>query len=188
MKKIFGTLLILAVMLTSTVAMAASRETTYEGADLSTIKRLAVALPMYYRVETAEPTFEEFTNIIFDASKVAHGYVISYDEIAANIKRDTGVDIKSLSNEEALKTYNDNIAKYADAFIVVTVINSHQAVQFFFDVKDAQSKNFVYGLRYGTRSIGKNSNDYKKACETFYKKFDKAIDKSIKKAQKNNKD
>ena len=100
MKKFFVALLMLAVMLTSTVAMAAYRETITENANIASIKRLAIAFPKYFKSEIAEPTAEEFTQIIFDASRAARCYVISYDEIADNIQRDTGVDITSLPVEE----------------------------------------------------------------------------------------
>lgn len=181
MKKIFSVLLLLAVMLTSTVAMAAFKETVTEGADIASIKRLAVALPMHYKVEDAEPTLEEFTQVIFNASRAARCYVISYDEIAANIQRDTGVDIKNLQDTEARQNYNANISKYADAFVVVTTANNSNKVQFFFEIFDAKTGELVYLLTTQSGSIGKNSKDYGKACEDFYKKFDSAAEKSLKK-------
>lgn len=188
MKKIFSTLLLLAVMLTSTVAMAAFKETVSEGADIASIKRLAVALPMHYKVEETEPTVEEFTQIIFDASRAARCYVISYDEIAANIQRDTGVEIKNLQEEESRKIYKDNVSKYADAFVIVTTANNGKKVQFFFEIFDAKSGELVYILTTQNGTIGKNSKDYGKACEDFYKKFDSAAEKNLKEQQKKNKD
>lgn len=187
MKKIFTTLLLLAAMLTSTVAMAAYNETVTEGADIASIKRLAVALPMHYKVEETEPTFEEFIKIIFDASKAARCYVISYDEIAANIQRDTGVDIKNLNDADSRKTYNANISKYADASVIVTTANNGKKPQFFFEVYDAKSGELVYLLTTQSSEIGKNSKDYGKACEDFYKKFDAAAEKNLKDQQKKNK-
>jgi hypothetical protein len=188
MKKFFSAVLILAVFLTSTVAMAAFKEEITEGADIASIKRLAVAMPMHYKVEDAEPTTEEFTTIIFDASKAARCYVISYDEIAANIMRDTGVDIKSLQYADARKAYDANISKYADAFVVVTTANNSKKIQFFFEVYDAKnSDEVVYYLTSQSGSIGKNSKDYRKACEDFYKKFDAAAEKNLKEQQKKNK-
>ena len=187
MKKIFTTLLMLAVMLTSTVAMAAYKETVTEGADIGMIKRLAVALPMHYKIEDTEPTVEEFTQIIFDAGKVARCYVISYNEIASNILRDTGVDIKALSESEARKVYNQNISNYADASVIVTTANNGKKPQFFFDIFDAKSGEMVYRLTTQSSVIGKNSKDYGKACEEFYKKFDATAEKSIKESGKKNK-
>ena len=188
MKKFFATILMLAIFLTSMVAMAAFKEEVTEGADIASIKRLAVALPMHYKVEDAEPTLEEFTKIIFDASKAARCYVISYDEIATNIQRDTGVDIKSLQPADSRKNYAANISKYADAFVVVSTANNSKRIQFFFEVFDAKSGDLVYYLTTQSNSIGKNSKDYGKACEDFYKKFDAAAEKNLKDQQKKNKD
>ena len=187
MKKIFTALLLLAVMLTSTVAMAAFKEEVTEGADIASIKRLAVAFPMHYKVEEAEPDTEEFIKIIFDASKAARCYVISYDEIAANIQRDTGVDIKSLQVEDSRKSYNANISKYADAFVIVTTANNGKKPQFFFEVYDAKSGGLVYLLTTQSSEIRKNSKDYGKACENFYRRFDAAAEKNLKDQQKKNK-
>ena len=187
MKKFFTVMLMLAVMLTSTVAMAAFRETIEEGADIGSIKRLAVAIPRIYKVEDAEPTASEFTQIIFDAGKVARCYVISYDEIAANIQRDTGVDIKALNNEEAQKIFAQNVSKYADAFVNVTVANGTKKPQFFFDVFDAKTGELAYTLTTQSGEIGKNAKDYGKACENFYKRFDEAAEKSIKDSGKKSK-
>ena len=187
MKKIFSALLLLAIFLTSTVAMAAFKEEVTEGADIASIKRLAVTLPMHYKAEDTEPERAEFTQIIFNASKAARCYVISYDEIAANIARDTGVDIKNLQDVDARKTFNANISKYADAYILVTTANNSKKVQFFFEVYDAKSNELVYLLTTQSSEIGKNSKDYGKACENFYKKFDAAAEKNLKDQQKKNK-
>ena len=184
MKKIFATLLMLAVMLTSTVAMAAFKEDVAEDADIAAIKRLAVALPMHYKSEDAEPTVEEFTRIIFDASKVARCYVISYEDIARNIKNDTGVEIESLQEEDARKAFSASVGKYADAYVVVTTANNNKKPQFFFQVFDAKSGDLLYVLTTQGGGIGKNSKDYGRACEDFYKKFDAAAEKNLKDAQK----
>ena len=187
MRKIFCTVLMLAIFLTSTVAMAAYKEDVTEGADIASIKRLAIALPQHYKVEDTEPSLEEFEQIIFNASKAARCYVISYDEIAANIKRDTGVDIKNLQDLDARKTYNDNIAKYADAFVTVTTANNSKKIQFFFEVQDAKNAELVYLLTTMSSDFGKNLKGYTKACEDFYKKFDAAAEKNLKEQQKKNK-
>lgn len=184
MKKILCTMLMLAALLISTTALAAYRETISEGADLGAVKRLAVALPDYYQTESVEPAFDDFIKIIFDASKSSRLYVISYDEIAANIQRDTGVDIKALDVLESRRVYDENISKYADASVRVSVANNPKKVQFFFDVQSAADGNLMYILTTQSGSIGKNSKDYLKACEEFYSRFGSAIDKSLKDAKK----
>ena len=183
MKKFFCSLLTLAVLLISATTLAASKETIPANADLTAVKRLAVALPMHYKTATAEPTVAELTQIMFDASKSTRFYVISYDEIAANIQRETGVDIKALSDLEARKIFAANIARYADAFVTVTTINSEDDVQLYFEVQNAANGEFLYVLT-SKGGIGKNSADYLKACENFYSKFNSAVEKQLKAARK----
>ena len=185
MKKIFSLLIFAAMILTTTAAFAtAYREDVTEGADIASIKRIAIALPQHFKAEDTEPTLEEFTQSVFDASKVARCYVISYDEILANIRKDTGVDVKSLSDSEAEKTFKDTVSKYADAYLVVTTANNSKRTQFFFEVRNSQSGELVYVLTSQSSDWGKNAKDYKKACEDFYKKFDAAAEKNLKDQQK----
>ena len=185
MKKFFTTLLMLAILLTSTVAMAAFKEDITEGVSINSIKRLAVALPMHYKVEATEPTFGEFTQIIYDAGQVATNYqVISYDNIAADIMQDTGIDIKFLQDEDSRKVYNEHIANYADAYVVVTTANNNKRTQFFFEVYDAKSGELIYLLTTQNRFNGKTAKGYQKSCEEFYTKFDAAGQNEIKEAQK----
>lgn len=184
MRKIFSSLLLLALMLISTAAFAAYKETIPEGADIAAVKRLAIALPMHYKVEEAEPTTEEFTKLIFEASKVARCYVISYEEVAENILKDTGVDIRQLDDLDSRKVFNENVGKYADAFLTVTTANNSKKVQFFFEVQNAQSRDYIYIFTSQSGTIGKNSKDYLKACESFFKRFDSAAEKSLKDAKK----
>ena len=185
MKKIFSVLLMLAVMLTSTVVFAAFKEDITEGAKLDRYQRLAVALPMHFKSEATEPTLTEFTNIIFDASsRNSNRFIISYNDIANNIMRDTGVDIVSLQDEKSRQIYKENIAKYADAYVVVTTANNIQKTQFFFEVFDAKTGELVYNLSIQGGGLKKTSKDYGSACGDFYRKFDLAAKIQIKEAEK----
>lgn len=187
MKKIFCSLLILATLLISATALAAYRENIPENADLTAVKRLAIALPMHYKTEDAEPTLEEFTQIVFDASKSSRIYVISYEDIAASILKDTGVDITALSDLESRRIFNENVANYADAFLTVTTANNSKKVQFFFEVQKATGDQLLYLLTTQSGEIGKNSKDYLKACENFYSRFNAAIEKNLKDSSKKKK-
>lgn len=184
MKKLFGTLILIAALIVSNVSFAAYKETVVEGADIGAVKRLAVALPMHYKTEDTEPSLEDLTSIMFNASRVARCYVISYDEIAANIQRDNGVDIKTLGDMDSRKIYDENVGKYADAQVTVTTANNGKNTQFFFEVRNAASNEFMYVYTLQSREIGKDLKGYTKACENFYKAFDAAAEKSIKDAQK----
>ena len=187
MKKIFSVLIFAALILTSVSAFAAFEEKTTEGADIASVKRIAVALPNHYKVEENEPTLEVFTQSIFDASKVARCYVISYDEILANIKKDTGVDVASLGEKEAEKCYKENVGKYADAYLVVTTANNSKTTRFFFEVKDPKTGEVMYCYSVQNSELGKNEKGYQKACEGFYRHFDAAAEQNLKDAQKKEK-
>ena len=185
MKKIFSVLLMLAVMLTSTVVFAAFKEDIAEGSNLDKYYRLAVALPMHFKSEATEPTVGEFTHIIFDSSsRKTNRLIISYNDIADNIMRDTGIDIVSLQDAESRKIYKENIAKYADAYVVVTTANNIKKTQFFFEVFDAKTGELVYNLQIQGGGLKKTSEDYGRACEVFYRKYDFAAKNQIKEAEK----
>ncbi len=180
MKKIITSLLMASILLISSVAMAAYNETVVEGADIGSIKKIAIALPMHYKVEDAEPTLEELTKIVFEASKRTRFIVVSYDEIVQNIKNDTGVDITTLTENELRKVYAENISKYADAYITMTSANNNDRVIFFFDVQNAADSEPMYQLQTQDRRFTKDTAGYTKACEDFFKKFDAAVQKALK--------
>ena len=188
MKKFFCSLLMATIFLVSSTAMAAFEETVPKDADLGSIKTLAVALPMHYKVEATEPNAEEFAEIIYNASRVSTHQTISYDDIVDNIWKDSRVDIKALNDSESRKIFNENVAKYADAYVTVTSANNNKSVQFFFEVRDSQSGDMLYVITIQSRAFGKNLKGYTRACEEFYKKFDVAAEKSMKKSKKKNKD
>lgn len=184
MKKIFSAVLLTAMLLVSSVAMAAFTETVPENSEIASIKRLAIAFPRHYKTMDTEPTAEELANIMANAARVARCYVVPYDEIAANIKKDTGVDIKELDVNKAQEVFEKNVGKYADGFVIVTTATNSKKVQYFFDVTKADNGNLVYSLTTQTGDIGRDLKGYTKACEDFYKKFDAAAEKNIKELEK----
>ena len=184
MKKIFATLLMLAVMLTSTVVFAAFKDEISEGVILNKYHTLAVALPMHFKTEAAEPTPNEFINMIYDAGKVSKLQIIPYGHIADNIIMDTGIDIISLQDADARRIYNENIGKYADAYVLVTTANNIKKTQFFFEVFDAKTGDLIYNFTLQGGGLKKTSKDYGKACENFYRQFDIAAVQQIKDMEK----
>ncbi len=183
MKKLLALFTLAIMILTSTAAFAASKETLEEGADLKAIKRLAIALPMHYKTVETEPTVEEFTEIIYIGSKSSRCYVIPYSEMATNIKKTSGVDIKTLKTLDAMKAFQKDVGKFADAYLLVTTANNSSKPQFFFEIYNTDGKlMYVYTVQSG--DYGKNSKDYQKACEDFFKKLDNAIEKGVKEPDK----
>lgn len=185
MKKIFSAFLFAMMFLISSSAMAAAfQETVPKDSEISSVKRLAVAFPRHYKTMDTEPTEEELASIIFNASRVARCYVISYDEIAANIKNELHIKLDELNDAEARKIFEQNVGKYADAFVTVTTATNSKKVQFFFDVQKVDSGNLVYSLTSQSGDWSRDLKGYTKACEDFYKKFDAAAEKKIKEEEK----
>lgn len=62
--------------------------------------------------------------------------------IIQNIKNNTGVDITTLDNREALNVYKQNIKNYADAYVILTFANDSRVVMFA-DVYDAKDNHWI---------------------------------------------
>ena len=97
MKKIIQMLLIACLVVLGTqVAFAnADKVTVQEGADLTAVHRLAIGSPLYMQVDPKSPNKDMLTQIVYESSRVARCYVISYDTIAQNIKADQNIDLKA---------------------------------------------------------------------------------------------
>ncbi len=186
MKKIVQMLLVVCmVVLSAQVAFAnADKVTMQEGADITSVKRIAVAAPLYAPVDEKAPNKEMLAQIVSDASRVSRSYVISYDAVAEGIKTATNVDIKALDRRQAAKTYKENVANYADAYVVLTVANNSRTT-FFFDVFKAGSNELLY-----TYEIIANKGEpdsvatFNNLAEQFYKHFDRSADEQLKNKNK----
>ena len=175
-------LLVAAVILTSTRALAATHEQIMEGVDLTTIKRLAVAYPNHYKAEmmSDEPNIEALIEMLNTASKAKNFYVVPYYEVVESIKSDAGVDITTLDFREAKATFEDNVGTYADAFVTLTTANNDDPTTFLFKIQNARTGQLMYTLQINSRTFGKNAKGYNGACEMFYKTLDTAIEKQSK--------
>ncbi len=171
------------ILFTANTAFAASHvEQVIEGADLTAVKRLAIACPRHYKVPgvSDEPTLETLIEIMGTYDKAQNYQLISYPAIVEAIKKDTGVDITALSYRDSEKAFRDNVGNYADAFVTLTTANNDDPTIFMFEVQNAQTKDVMYLLKLRNAAFGKNSRGYQSACESFYKGFDLSIDKAIK--------
>lgn len=187
MKNFLAAVAMLAIFLTSSVALAAYEENIEEGADLRTIKTMAVAMPNYYKMEDAEPTIAELTKMLYASGRDYSTHeIISYEDIAAAIRRDTGIDIYSIDPVEAEKIYNKNIAKYADTYMISTIANNSGKPWLFFYVYNAADSTLLYTYSIQSNIIGKNAKDYRKAADGFYKQFDQTSEKNLSKEDKAN--
>ncbi len=186
MKKLAQVLIMLCmVVFTTQVAFAHSdKETIQEGADLTSIHRLAVAYPRYVPIGEKAPSVDELAGIIFDASRVARSYVISYDSVAEGIRKDKNVDIKALDVRNGEKVFKENVAKYADAYIMTWVANNSRT-SFFFDIYKAGTNELLYTYQIqANRSDKDDARTYQALSEQFYKHFERSANNQQKKADK----
>jgi len=158
----------------------ADKVTIPEGADIVSVKRLALAAPLYTPTKDA-PTKEELLASMYEASNVARSYVLSYDMVAADIQKNTGVDIKSLDRRQAAKVYKENVAADADAYVVLTVANNSRIV-FFYDIYRSGTNELLYTYQIvANRSQKANMETYKALSEQFYKNFERSANEQAKK-------
>lgn len=182
-KKFFLHIFLVAMVLfTSAKAFAATEEQIPEGADLTTIKRLAVAYPRHYKLEKVddEPSIDMLIEMLDNASKSTNFEVVPYAAVVINIKKDTNVDITELEYNELQKAFEDNIANYADAYVTLTTANGIDPTMFLFKIQNAKTGDIMYLLKISSRSFTKNARGYNSACELFYKTLDVAISKAAK--------
>ena len=187
MKKFLAALTMLAIFFTSSIAFAAYEENIEEGVDLTTIKTMAVAMPNFYKMEDAEPTIDELTKMLYASGRdVSSHDVISYEDVAAAIRRDTGIDIYVIESVEAEKIYNKHIGKYADTYMISTIANNSGKPWLFFYVYNAADSKLLYTYSVQSNSIGKTAKDYRKAADGFYRQFDMTSEKNLSKEDKKN--
>lgn len=185
MKKFLTALLMSAMLLTSSIALAAYEESVTEGVDLMTVRRIAVAFPNYYKVEETEPAIDELMQNIYEAGKEnSTREIISYAEIASAIRRDTGIDIYKLDVVEAEKVFESNVSKYADSYLVATIANNSVKPWIYYYIYNAADQKLIYTYSIQSRVIDKNTKDYRKSAVNFYKQFENTAAKNLSKEEK----
>lgn len=183
MKKLVQMLMVLCMVIMSTqvVFANADKTTIAEGADITAVHRLAIAQPLYVEIKDA-PTRAQVTQLIYDASKVARSYVLSYDMMAQSLKQDANIDLKALDKRQAAKAFKENVAKYADAYVVATVANNHRT-SFFFDVYKSGTDQLLYTYQVVAEDPA-NIQNYTDAAKEFYKAFEASAQEQQKKNEK----
>ena len=179
-KKFFVALTMLAVMLVSSVAFATYSESLEENADLTKVKKIAIAMPGYYKTLDTEPDIYDLTREIFNAGRLTSTRdIVSYDDVASAIRRDTGVDLRSLDVAEAAKAYRKYISRYADSYIVVTIANNSKYPWLFFHLYNAADSELLYTFSVQSRLIAKTAKDYGKRSEDFFKRLDSVTARNL---------
>ena len=184
-KKFLAALILLAVFMTSSIALAAFEEKIEEGANLGAVKKMAIAYPNFYKVEETEPEIYDFAKDIYNAGRFTSSReILSYEEVAAAIRRDTGIDIYSLDVADAEKVFTQHVGRYAASYVVTTVANNGKMPRFYFYVYNAADSTPIYNYSIQSYLIGKNAKDYGKAAEEFFKQFDETAKKNMSKEER----
>ena len=185
MKKFFIALMMLAVFVTSSSALAAFEENIEDDVDLNAVKKIAVAYPNYYKIEEAEPEIYDLARDIYNAGRFTSSReIVSYEDVASAIRRDTGIDIHSLDVPEAEKVFNQNIGRYADSYVITTVTNNSKRPWLFFYVYNAADGKLMYTYSIQSNVLDKSAKDYTKAAEDFFKQFDETAKKNLSKEER----
>ena len=147
-----------------------------EGASITNVNRLAVGAPLYVQVEDTSPSIEILTQVVSDASRITHANIVTYDAVAAGIQTDKGIDIKALPRREAAKVFKENVASYADAYIILTVANNSRTT-FFFDVYRSGSNELLYTYEVrANKSDGNTVATFAALSEQFYKNWQRSVE------------
>ena len=185
MKKFLAALAMLAVFITSSIALAAYEENIEDDANLGAIKKIAVAFPNYYKIEDAEPDIYDLARDIYNAGRFTSSReIVSYEDVASAIRRDTGVDIHSLDVVEAEKVYNQNVGRYADSYVITTVTNNSKRPWLFFYVYNSADSKLMYTYSIQSNGLDKTAKDYGKAAEDFFKQLDETAKKNLSKEER----
>ncbi len=185
MKKFLAALAMLAVFVTSSIALAAYEENIEDDANLGAVKKIAIAFPNYYKIEDAEPDIYDLVKDIYNAGRFTSSReIVSYEDVASAIRRDTGVDIHSLDVVEAEKVYNQNIGRYADTYVITTVTNNSKRPWLFFYLYNATDSKLMYTYSIQSNVLDKTAKDYGKAAEDFFKQLDETAKKNLSKEER----
>ena len=177
--------MMLAVFVTSSSALAAFEENIEDDVDLNAVKKIAVAYPNYYKIEEAEPEIYDLARDIYNAGRFTSSReIVSYEDVASAIRRDTGIDIHSLDVPEAEKVFNQNIGRYADSYVITTVTNNSKRPWLFFYVYNAADGKLMYTYSIQSNVLDKSAKDYTKAAEDFFKQFDETAKKNLSKEER----
>ena len=185
MKKFLAVLIMLAMFMTSSIASAAYEESIEDDVDLGAVKKIAIAYPNYYKIEEAEPEIYDLAKDIYNSGRFTSSReIVSYEDVAAAIRRDTGIDIYSLDIPEAEKVYNKNISRYADTYVITTVTNNSKRPWLFFYVYNSADSKLMYTYSIQSNVLDKTAKDYGKAAEDFFKQLDETAKKNLSKEER----
>ena len=113
MRKLVQLLVIACMVVLSTqIAFAnADKVTIADGADLTSVHRLAIAQPNYYQVDPKSPDKSLLCQIEYDTSRVATNfYVLSYNDVVKDVQTRRKVDMTKLNDRMAKAVFKENVS------------------------------------------------------------------------------
>lgn len=167
------------------------KEDVYNSQGLLDIHTIAIARPMYTKVDEVEPTMDELMELVYEAAgtvdKKEKFKYTSYREVCQGIRVANKIDILRLERHKALKEFKSEIKNYADAYIEVTVSNDTR-LNIFYDVYNAKTHELLYSYRKLTpKTSTRDELLYAEMSQDFYKDFLKAVDKAENEKEKEDK-
>ena len=184
MKKIIVMVFAIMMLMTSVVLAHNDTVTMPEGANIASIEKIAVARPLYVPLKDF-PSLDELT--LAESNGAAKNKVIQvvpYADVANGIKVDTGKDIDKLDCHVAAKLFRDNVKRYADAYVLLTVANNTRTV-FYFDVYRSGTNELLYSNRMITTTDESDTiKDYTGMVQDFYNGLETSQKMQIKEQEK----
>ena len=176
--------MLFAIMITSSAEAVVYEESTIEGSNLAAVKKIAIAMPNFYKVESTEPEIHDLIKLLYDSGKSSSTLeIVAYEDVAAGIRRDTGIDILSLDVPEAMKVYKRNIMRYADAYVIETIANSDKFPQLFFYLYNAADSKLMYTYKIRSRLYQRNKDSYARMADAFFIRFDEVTVQNLSKEE-----
>lgn len=181
MKKLSQLLIIACFMILNVQFVSAATVWSDENTDLSQVHGMVVCEPNYSETKGSEITGKAVAEMIYNQAQPLKGlYALSVAEIEKNILRDSGVNvatIKATDEKKAEEAFLAGMAKYADAYLVTTVVHNSR-VMIFYDVYSTKTNKPIF-----TYQIVAGSDDpdslatYQTLTKKFYREFQKAAKK-----------
>ena len=121
---------------------------------------------------------EELVRLLNEAAAVSKHQVVTYDVMAQNILRDRQVDLYKTDRHVGAKVFRDQVAQYADAYVILTVANNSRTA-FFFDVYAAGTNELLYSYQIiADRDDPDDVKTYTEMAQKFYKNFDGSVNEA----------
>lgn len=161
------------VLLNAPTGFASSNETAIaEGADLTGIKRVVICQPVY--TETGDITSEDLLESICTQGQRLKLDTVTEKIVQREILKSSNIDVAAMAEtdaKQAKEAFFKELPKYADAYIVPTVIHNSRVV-LFFEVYSAESNKRIYTSQVvASRNMADNMETYELMTKRFYRDF-----------------